>query len=95
MLARSLGTLPQYGAEAVGHFRKAIELDPWREPVYVQFAELCEKMALPDLTHAVYSKLLDINPTHAKALERLAELEAGQKGQKSPARISQLLGKKR
>jgi hypothetical protein len=52
-------------------------------------------MALPDLTHAVYSKLLDINPTHAKALERLAELEAGQKGQKSPARISQLLGKKR
>jgi tetratricopeptide (TPR) repeat protein len=98
MLARSLGTLPQYGAEAIGHFRKAIELDPWREPVYVQFAELCEKMELPDLTHAVYSKLLEINPTHAKALERLAELEAGQKGQKgqkSSARISQLLGKKR
>jgi tetratricopeptide (TPR) repeat protein len=94
MLARSLGTLPQYRKEAIGHFRKAIELDPWREPVYLQFAELCEKMELPDLTHAIYSKLLEVNPAHPKARERLAAIEAAQKGQKSPGLVSQLLGKK-
>jgi tetratricopeptide (TPR) repeat protein len=94
LLARSLSTVPQYRKEAIGHYRKAIELDPWREPVYIQFAELCEKMALPELTHAIYSKLLEVNPMHAKARERLAAIEAAEKGQKSPSLVSQLLGKK-
>jgi tetratricopeptide (TPR) repeat protein len=95
MLARSLATVPQYRKEAITHFRKAIELDPWREPVYIQFAELCEKMELAELTHAIYSKLLEVNPAHPEALERLAAIEAAQKGQKSPGLVSQLLGKKR
>jgi curved DNA-binding protein CbpA len=94
MLARSLVTLPQYRNEAIGHFQKAIELDPWQEPVYVQFAELFEKMELPARAHAVYSKLLGINPTHAKARQRLAALETEQKAQKPSALSSQLFGRK-
>jgi tetratricopeptide (TPR) repeat protein len=94
ILARSLSTVPQYRKEAIVHFRKAIELDPWKETVYIQFAELCEKMELPDLTRAVYSKLLEVNPAHPEALERLAAIEAGRKGKKAQPLISQLLGKK-
>src|ERR1035437_3609132 len=88
VLARSLGTLPQYQNEAIERFQKAIDLDPWREPVYVQFAELFEKMQLSGRARAVYSKLLEINPTHAKACERLAALEAQEKGEKHSARVS-------
>ncbi len=94
MLARSLGTVPQYHDEAIEHFQKAIDLDPWREPVYVQFAELLEKMQLPGRTRNVYSKLLEINPLHAKACERLAALEAEEKGEKPSARISRLFNRK-
>lgn len=95
MLARSLGTLSQYRNEAIEHFQKAIDLDPWRESVYVQFAELLEKMQLSGRTRAVYSKLVEINPTHAKACERLAALEAEEKGKRPSALISSLFGRKR
>lgn len=94
MLARSLGTLPQFHNEAIEHFQKAIDLDPWREPVYVQFAELLEKMQLPGRTLAVYSKLLEINPTHAKACQRLAALETEKKGGKPSVLISRLFTRK-
>lgn len=40
------------------------------EPVCVQFAELLEAMQLPGRARAVYSKLLEINRTHARAGER-------------------------
>jgi tetratricopeptide (TPR) repeat protein len=94
MLARSLGTLPRYHDEAIEHFQKAIDLDPWREPVYVQFAELLEKMQLPGRTRDVYSKLLEINPLHAKACERLAAMKAEERSEKPPALISRLFGTK-
>jgi tetratricopeptide (TPR) repeat protein len=94
MLARSLATLPQYHHEAIEHFQKALDRDPWREPVYVQYAELLEEMLLPARARAVYSKLLEINPTHAKACERLAALEAQEKGEKSPRLMSHFFGKK-
>jgi tetratricopeptide (TPR) repeat protein len=94
MLARSLGTLPQYRNEAVEHFQKAIDLDPWKESVYIQFAELLEKMQLPRRARAVYSKLLEINPTHARACERLAVLEAEEKCEKPSLLISHLFGRK-
>jgi tetratricopeptide (TPR) repeat protein len=76
MLARSLGTIPQYQDEAIELFQRAIEMDPWKVPVYLQFAELLEDMQLPERVHAVYSKLLEISPTNARAHQRLAELEA-------------------
>lgn len=94
LLARSLGTVPQYHNEAIEHFQKAIDLDPWKEPVYVQFAELLETMQLPVRARAVYSKLIEINPTHAKACERLAALDAEETDEKPSALISRLFGGK-
>ncbi|HWO36781.1 MAG TPA: HNH endonuclease [Candidatus Acidoferrum sp.] len=62
------------------------------EPVYVQFAELLETMQLPVRARAVYSKLLEINPTQAKACEWLATLEAEEEGDKPSPLISLLFG---
>jgi curved DNA-binding protein CbpA len=94
MLARSLGTMPQYRNEAIEQFQKAIDLDPWRESVYVAFAELFESLQLAGRARAVYSKLLEINPTHAKACERLAALATLEKGEKSSPLKSTLFRKK-
>jgi tetratricopeptide (TPR) repeat protein len=94
MLARSLGTVPQYRNEAIEQFQKAIDLDPWRESVYVAFAELFESLQLAGRACAVYSKLLEINPTHAKACERIAALATHEKGEKPSPLISNLFRKK-
>ncbi|MGH9560400.1 MAG: DnaJ domain-containing protein, partial [Terracidiphilus sp.] len=67
MLARSLGSLPRYQNESVEHFERAIDLDPWQEAVYLQFAELLERMHLASRESAIYSRLLEINPMNAKA----------------------------
>jgi len=94
MLARSLATLPQYHNQAVEHFQKAIDLDPWREPVYLQFAELLEKTGLSSRARGVYSSLLEISPEHAKACQRLAILEPAKKDSKPAAWLAHLLSKK-
>ncbi len=94
MLARSLAALPQYHNQAIEHFQKAIELDPWKEPVYLQFAELLEKMGLGSRARGVYSKLLDVCPEHAKACQRLATLEPAKKSQKPAAWLAHLLSKR-
>lgn len=94
MLARSLATLPQYYDQAIEHFEKAIDLDPWKEPVYLQFAELLEKMRLSSRARGVYSRLLDVCPEHAKACERLAMLEPAKKEAKPAAWLAHLLSKK-
>jgi tetratricopeptide (TPR) repeat protein len=73
-LARSLGTVPQYRSEAVDHFQKAIELDPWNDIPYLECAELYEQMQQPDFAAQLYSRLLAVNPVHAKARGRQAEL---------------------
>ncbi len=94
MLARSLATLPQYHNQAIDHFQKAIELDPWKESVYLQFAELLEKMGLLSRARGVYSRLLDVCPEHAEACERLATLDPAKKEAKPAAWLAQLLSKK-
>jgi tetratricopeptide (TPR) repeat protein len=94
MLARSLATLTEYRQEAIEHFQTAIDLDPWAEPVYVQLAEVFERMRLPSRARAVYAKLLEINPAHARACERLADLADEKKGNKRLPLISQLFGRK-
>ena len=94
MLARSLGTIPQYRNEAIDHFQKAIEIDPWRESIYTAFAELLEIMQLPERARAIYSQLLEISPAHAKALERFAALGAQGKAQEPSRLIPQFLRRK-
>lgn len=81
LLARSLAAVPQCRQEAVRHFQKAIELDQWNTSTYFQFGELYELMRLPWRAIPLYRKILDIDPEHNKALERLSELEPKQEDQ--------------
>ena len=75
LLARSLGMVPQYRNDAIEQFERAIELDPLNSTVLVQFAELYEAMQLPSRARLLYTKVLEMNPLHATARERLAQLE--------------------
>jgi CheY-like chemotaxis protein len=95
MLARSLAAVPQYRKEAIEHFEKAIQLDPWNTSALFQFAELFEEMQLPWRARPLYVKVLDIDPEHTKARARLRELDAkeGKKEEKSPTFIGRLFSK--
>ncbi|HXN97570.1 MAG TPA: DnaJ domain-containing protein [Candidatus Acidoferrales bacterium] len=94
MLARSLGTISQYENEAVELFQKAIDLDPWKVPVYLQFGELLEEMELPERACAVYSKVLEISPLNAKAHERLELLKPDEDAENRSSRIPYLFGRR-
>lgn len=85
MLARSLAAVPTYRQEGVAHYEKAIELDPWNTSAYFQLGELFETMKLPWRAAPLYKKILDIDPDHAKARERLRAIEpdAAQQGTNS------------
>ena len=76
LLARSLGTVPQYRNEAIDQFERAVELDPLNVNVIFQFAELYEEMQMASRARGLYNKILEINPLHVKARERLAEEKA-------------------
>ena len=76
MLARSLAAIPQYRQDAVRHFSLAIELDEWNTSTYFQFGELYEVMRLPWRAVPLYRRILEIDPEHVKAIERLAALES-------------------
>lgn len=76
MLARSLGKVDQYQRDAISHFQKAIELDPWKLDSYLQLAELYEDMDLSSQAIAVYSRILNIDPVHAKARERHSKISS-------------------
>ncbi len=75
MLARSLAAVPTYRQEAVQHYEKAVELDPFNTSAMFQFAELFEEMKLPWRAVLLLKKILDIDPDHAKARDKLAKLD--------------------
>jgi Domain of unknown function (DUF4388)/DnaJ domain/PilZ domain len=75
MLGRSLAAFPQYRQDAVRHFSLALELDQWNTSTYFQFGELYEAMGLPWRAVPLYRRILEIDPQHAKAIERLTALE--------------------
>ncbi len=75
MLARSLAAVPTYRQDAVVHYEKAIELDPWNTSACFQLGELFEAMNLPWRAALLYKKILDIDPDQAKARERLRAIE--------------------
>jgi tetratricopeptide (TPR) repeat protein len=81
MLARSLSAVSQYRQEAIREFERAIELNPWDTVAYMQFGELYESMQLISRARSLYSKVLEINPVHPQATERLAALN-GERGEK-------------
>jgi DnaJ domain/PilZ domain len=77
-LARSLCTIIAYRNEAIEHFQKAIELDPWNVDTYLQSAELYEEMQLPWRARPLYSKILEIDPEQPKARDRITQLNSKQ-----------------
>ncbi len=91
MLARSLAAVPTYRQEAVSQYEKAVELDPWNTSALYQFAELFEEMKLPWRAIPLYKKILDIDPAHTKARERLRKLDATDARKESTA--TSLLGR--
>ena len=94
MLARSLSAIPQYRQDAVHHFSVAIEQDEWNTSTYFQFGELYELMALPWRAVTLYRKILEIDPQHTKALERLAALEKKPEAAPEQSFVSRLFSRK-
>jgi len=94
MLGRSLGAIPQYRQEAVHHFSVAIEQDEWNTSTYFQFGELYEVMRLPWRAVSLYRKILEIDPEHIKALERLAALEKQPEASQEKSFVSRLFTRK-
>jgi curved DNA-binding protein CbpA len=94
MLARSLSAIPQYRQEAVHHFSVAIEQDEWNTSTYFQFGELYETMQLPWRAVSLYRKILEIDPEHTKALERLAALEKKPEAREEKSFVSRLFHRK-
>jgi tetratricopeptide (TPR) repeat protein len=56
----------------VEHFQKAIELDQWKPLAYLQLGELYEAMQSPWRAGPLYSKVLEMDPGHGVARQRLA-----------------------
>jgi curved DNA-binding protein CbpA len=94
MLARSLAVIPQYRQEAIHHFSVAIEQDEWNTSTYFQFGELYEVMRLPWRAMPLYRKILEIDPEHTKALERLSALEEKPEAPREKSFVSRLFSRK-
>jgi len=92
LLARSLSAVPAYWREAVEHFQKAIEIDPFNTTVHFLLAELYEKMKLPWQARVLYQKVLEIDAENDKAREqlRLLDAAAGKKGSRKRAFLDRL-----
>jgi curved DNA-binding protein CbpA len=94
-LASSLASVPHHRREAVEHFQKAIELDQWNTDAYLQCGELYEMMKLPWRAASLYSKILEFDPGHVLAQQRLARSESTEKGMsKKTPRLAKLFSRK-
>jgi curved DNA-binding protein CbpA len=79
LLARSLAAVPQFRREALEHFQRAIELSPSDTWAHFQLARLFEEMKLPWRARPHYEKVLEYDPEHRGANERLCQLDAAGK----------------
>jgi tetratricopeptide (TPR) repeat protein len=71
MLGRSLSHVRGYKDQAIHHFETAIKLDPWNAEAYFNFGELYERQNLPWRAQPLFAKVLEINPDHIRAKEKL------------------------
>jgi tetratricopeptide (TPR) repeat protein len=92
-LAASLATLSHFRRDAVEHFQRAIELDQWGPFAYLQLGELFEAMQLPWRAGPLYSKVLEMDPGHSVARQRLAVID-GKANKKAGLAMSSLFSKK-
>jgi tetratricopeptide (TPR) repeat protein len=92
-LAANLANVAHHRREAAEHFQKAIELDQWNINAHLQFGHLYEVMQLPWRAEKLYSKVLEIDPDHALARQRLKRMEAKEQKKTAP-RMARLFSKK-
>jgi tetratricopeptide (TPR) repeat protein len=83
MLGRSLAAIPEYRHEAVEQFERAIRLDPLNIAAHFEYGQLLEQLKFPLRARAHYVRVLELDPRHLEARERLNELDV-----KSPRIIS-------
>jgi curved DNA-binding protein CbpA len=92
-LASNLALLPHHHREAVEHFEKGAQLDPWNTAGFLQFGELYELMKLPWRAANLYSKILEFDPGHLVARQRLARAQGKEKKKSRPV-VARLFSKK-
>jgi tetratricopeptide (TPR) repeat protein len=80
LLARVLAAVVPLRREAIEHFEKSVEIDPWNTAVRLQLAALYEEMKLSWRARPHYEKVLEIDADNAKAQERLSLLD-GESGE--------------
>jgi tetratricopeptide (TPR) repeat protein len=78
-LAANLATATHHRREAIQHFEKAIELDPWNPGPFLKFAELHEVTQLPWRAEPLYRKVLEIDPENFLAKQGLARIRLAEK----------------
>ena len=83
LLGRSLAAIPEYRHEAVEQFEKAIRLDSLNVAAHFEYASLLEQLKFPLRARAYYVRVLELDPRHLQARERLTELDV-----KSPRTLS-------
>jgi len=76
LLAGSLAAVPQYRAEAVQCFEKALELDPFNVAAHLDLAHLCRSLGLLSRSRSLCEKALELDPFSARAHSILAHLSA-------------------
>jgi tetratricopeptide (TPR) repeat protein len=93
-LAASLATATHHRREAIQHFEKAIELDPWNPGPFLKFAELHEVTQLPWRAEPLYYKVLEIDPENFLAKQGLARIRLAEKKAKvsKPSKVSKMAG---
>ncbi len=91
LLGRSLAAVPQYRCEAAEHFQKALELDPLNEWAHFQYGKLLEEMRLPWRAVLHYRKILEVDPGHAAARERLDAIDGATSSGSAPRILDRLL----
>ncbi len=93
-LAGSLMMQTHRRREAVQHFEKAIELDPWNAGPFLKFAELHEAMQLPWRAEPLYHKVLQIDPKNFLAKQGLARIRLAEKKNEmaKPSKVSKMAG---
>jgi curved DNA-binding protein CbpA len=83
LLGRSLAAIPEYRHEAVEQFERAIRLDSFNIVAHFEYARLLEHLRFPLLARPHYVRILELDPRHLQARERMNELDV-----KSPRSIS-------
>jgi curved DNA-binding protein CbpA len=92
-LATQLATISHHRRDAVEHLQKAIELDQWNPNAYLLLGQLYEEMQLPWRAEPLYSKILEFDPDHTLAKQRLGRVESKEK-KKTVPQVAKLFSKK-